>query len=185
MSNKVKEVKPGIQFDIEVAYIGKNKSLVKNALNSYEEYLEFWTRLRSAFLSRINYLNKIGRNEDEDEIVRGLQKLLAYEAKCTTFGGWILLSEGEEVVACDLGDKMLRVMDEYQKWKNNVHSKGFGQAFKDCYEKFAPPSKDHHFCCALEYPSTLDEIPKIVKCPHCSCNMHRFVTFSCHHDKAH
>nr|GME03660.1 protein SIEVE ELEMENT OCCLUSION B-like [Ipomoea batatas] len=77
------------------------------------------------------------RIEDEDKIFLGLQKLLAYEAKSTTFGAWVLLSKGEEVVACDFGDKMMRVMNAYQKWKNNIHSKGFSQAFKDCYEKFA------------------------------------------------
>ncbi|XP_019181895.1 PREDICTED: protein SIEVE ELEMENT OCCLUSION B-like [Ipomoea nil] len=122
-ATKVKEVNSEIQLDIKFAYIGNNKkakSLVKNisgyALTSNNaEYLWFWTRLRSALLSRINYLNKTGRIEDEDKIYLGLQKLLAYEAKSTTFGAWVLLSKGEEVVACDLGDKMMRVMNAYQK----------------------------------------------------------------------
>nr|GME15677.1 protein SIEVE ELEMENT OCCLUSION B-like [Ipomoea batatas] len=191
-ATKVKEVISEIQLDIKFAYIGNNKkakSLVKNisgyALRSNNvEYLWFWTRLRSAFLSRINYLNKTGRTEDEDKIFLGLQKLLAYEAKSTTFGAWVLLSKGEEVVACDLGDKMMRVMNAYQKWKNNIRSKGFSQAFKDCYEKLAS-SQDQHSCCMLEYPLTLDKIPEDVKCPQGSHNMHNFVTFTCYHDCHH
>nr|GME13218.1 protein SIEVE ELEMENT OCCLUSION B-like [Ipomoea batatas] len=191
-ATKVKEVISEIQLDIKFAYIGNNKkakSLVKNisgyGLRSNNvEYLWFWTRLRSAFLSRINYLNKTGRTEDEDKIFLGLQKLLAYEAKSTTFGAWVLLSKGEEVVACDFGDKMMTVMNAYQKWKNNIHSKGFSQAFKDCYEKLAS-SQDQHSCCLLEYPLTLDKIPEDVKCPQCSHNMHKFVTFTCYHDCHH
>nr|GMD31252.1 protein SIEVE ELEMENT OCCLUSION B-like [Ipomoea batatas] len=151
------EVNSEIQLDIKFAYIGNNKkakSLVKDisgyALSSNNaEYLWFWTRLRSAFLSRINCLNKIGRIEDDDKIFLGLQKLLAYEAKSTTFGAWVLLSKGEEIVACDLGNKMMRVMNAYQKWKNNIRSKGFSQAFKDCYEKLAS-LQDQHSCCTLE-----------------------------------
>nr|GLL36150.1 protein SIEVE ELEMENT OCCLUSION B-like [Ipomoea trifida] len=191
-ATKVKEINSEIQLDIKFAYIGNNKkakSLMKNisgyALSSNNaEYLWFWTRLRSAFLSRINYLNKIGRTEDEDKIFLGLQKLLAYEAKSTTFGAWVLLSKGEEVVACDFGDKMMTVMNAYQKWKNNIHSKGFSQAFKDCYEKLAS-SQDQHSCCTLEYPLTLDKIPEDVKCPQCFHNMHKFVTFTCCHDCHH
>nr|GLL36146.1 protein SIEVE ELEMENT OCCLUSION B-like [Ipomoea trifida] len=171
-ATKVKEVNSEIQLDIKFAYIGNNKkanSLVKN-ISGYAfrstnaEYLWFWTRLRSAFLSRITYLNKTSRIEDEDKIFLGLQKLLAYEANSTTFGAWVLLSKGKEVVACDLGDKMMRVMNAYQKWKNNIGTKGFSQAFKDCYEKFAS-SQDQHSCCMLEYPLTLNKIPEDVKCP--------------------
>nr|GME03256.1 protein SIEVE ELEMENT OCCLUSION B-like [Ipomoea batatas] len=191
-ATKVKEVNSEIQLDIKFAYIGNNKkakSLVKDisgyALSSNNaEYLWFWTRLRSAFLSRINCLNKIGRIEDDDTIFLGLQKLLAYEAKSTTFGAWVLLSKGEEIVACDLGNKMMRVMNTYQKWKNNIHNKGFSQAFKDCYEKLAS-FQDQHFCCTLEYPLTLDKMPEDVKCPQCSHNMHKFVTFTCYHDCHH
>nr|GMD31397.1 protein SIEVE ELEMENT OCCLUSION B-like [Ipomoea batatas] len=112
-ATKVQDVNSEIQVKIIFAYIGNNKkvkSLVKSrsgyALGSNNaEYLWFWTRLQSAFLSRINYLNKTGRIEDEDNIFLGLQKLLAYEAKSTTFGAWVLLSKGEDVVACDFGDK--------------------------------------------------------------------------------
>nr|GLL36147.1 protein SIEVE ELEMENT OCCLUSION B-like [Ipomoea trifida] len=149
-----------ITLDIKFAYIGNNKkakSLVKNLG---------------------------GRIEDEDKIFLGLQKLLAYEAKSTTFGAWVLLSKGEDVVSCDFGDKMMRVMNAYQKWKNNMHSKGFSQAFKDCYEKLAS-SHDQHSCCMLEYPLTLDKISEDVKCPQCSHNMHKFVTFTCYHDCHH
>nr|GMC49465.1 protein SIEVE ELEMENT OCCLUSION B-like [Ipomoea batatas] len=187
---KVKEVNSEIQLDIKFAYIGNNKkakSLVDNirgyahSFKNDAKYLLFWTRLRSAFLSRINYLNKIGRIEDEDKIFLGLQKLLAYEAKSTTFGAWVLLGKGEEMIACDFGDKMMRVMNAYPKWKNNIGSKGFSRAFKDCYEKLAS-SQDQHSCCTLEYPLTLDKISEDVKCPQCSHHMHKFVTFTCCHE---
>ncbi|XP_019191197.1 PREDICTED: uncharacterized protein LOC109185700 [Ipomoea nil] len=79
-ATKVKEVNSEIQPNIKFAYIGNNKkakSLVKSisgyALRSNNaEYLWFWTQLCSAFLSRIYYLNKGGRIEDEDKNFLGL-----------------------------------------------------------------------------------------------------------------
>lgn len=184
------EVKSKTGLNIKLAYIGRSnkvKSIVENKSDyaiSSKKYWWVWTRLRSMFLSRINYLNGVGHDEDGDKIIRGLQKLLAYEAKGTTVGGWALLSKGEEVILCDLGDKMLKVMNEYQKWRDNVQNKGFSQAFKDCYDNMvASSSKDHHYCCALQYPCTLDKIPEDVECHQCSRDMHKFVTFTCCHDQ--
>ncbi|XP_019181914.1 PREDICTED: protein SIEVE ELEMENT OCCLUSION B-like [Ipomoea nil] len=189
-ATKVKEVNFKTQLDIKFTYIGKNMkvmsligSISDYVFSSNEEYFWFWTRLQSAFVSRMNYyLNKTGRDDGDDKIVRGLQKLLAYEANGTSVGGWVLLSKGEEVVLCDFGDKMLKVISGIQEWKSNVYNDGFSQAFKDYYENHASSSQGYHAYCALEYPYTLDKIPEDVNCPQCSYNMHKYVTFTCCHD---
>ncbi|XP_019163757.1 PREDICTED: protein SIEVE ELEMENT OCCLUSION B-like [Ipomoea nil] len=143
-----------------------------------------WARLRSIFLSRIRFLNQTYCDEDHDEIVEGLKKMLAYEAKDSAVEGWAMLCKGNKIVVCDLGDTMLTVMNEYEKWKESAIAKGFDQAFKDHHEMLSRSiyASKHHPCCALDYPCNFDKVPEIVKCPQCYHNMQKFVTFRCHHD---
>lgn len=141
----------------------------------------FWTRLRSMFLSRIQYLEMIDhlvKESSSDEILQGLKKLLAYEGKNTRTEGWALLSKGSEVIACGHGSKMLQDMNDYEIWKESIATKSFGQAFKDHHETL---SKKNHSCSTLEYPIILNTIPENEKCPECSCCMHKFLTFTCCH----
>nr|GMC66906.1 protein SIEVE ELEMENT OCCLUSION B-like [Ipomoea batatas] len=141
----------------------------------------FWARLHSVASSRIQYLSKIGVDEGSDEILQGLRKLLSYEDECTAIGSWALLSKGKRIIACDMGDKMLGVLNEYEKWKNNAHANGFEQAFKDYYEMLKSSSSHQRHCCALNYSSNLDKISKALSCPQSNQNMHKFVTFFCCH----
>lgn len=190
---KVQEVCSKTQMNLKIAHVGKkarNKAFseVNSKCDFYlgyrRDFWRFWTRIQSVALSRIQYLIKVGKDERKDEIMQGLKRLLAYEAESTTVGSWALLSKGNKIVACDLGDKMLRVMNEYEKWENDADANGFEQAFKDCYDMLSScpsPSSDQHPCCALKYPSNLDKVPETVYCPQCNRNMHTFVTFSCNH----
>nr|GMD16583.1 protein SIEVE ELEMENT OCCLUSION B-like [Ipomoea batatas] len=93
----------------------------------------FWARLRSIFMSRIKFLEESHGSDDEecDEILGGVKKLLAYEANDLVVNNWAMLCKGNKIVVCDQGDKMLKVMNEYEKWKENAIAKGFDQAFKD------------------------------------------------------
>nr|GLL47201.1 uncharacterized protein LOC109150526 [Ipomoea trifida] len=141
----------------------------------------FWTRLRSMFLSRIHYLDATNCPVNEynnDEILQGLKKLLAYESTNTSIEGWALLSKGAKVIVCGHETKMLQVMNEYQIWKENIAPKGFGQAFKDHHDKIF---MNRHSCCTLEYPINLDQIPENETCHECSRSMHKFLTFTCCH----
>ncbi|XP_031099220.1 protein SIEVE ELEMENT OCCLUSION B-like [Ipomoea triloba] len=185
--SKVLCVNPQLAF--VMSYIGTNiKVALTIAREKICEYSEpcvakdFWTRQQSMFLSRIQFLNEIHRDEKSDEIVEGLKRLLAYEAKGSTIEGCVLLAKRNKIILCDLGDKMLTVMNEYEKWKDNAIAKGFDQAFKDHHEMLASTSTSHHHpYCALEYPSNFNQIPENEKCPQCCYNMNKFVTFTCCH----
>nr|GMC80468.1 protein SIEVE ELEMENT OCCLUSION B-like [Ipomoea batatas] len=100
-----------------------------------------------------------------------------------TMEGWALLSKEQKVVVCGQGAKMLRVINEYENWKENMALKSFDQAFKDYYNKtlHTSCSSNSHSCCAFEYPITLKEIPKKEKCPECFHDMQKLVTFTCYH----
>nr|GMD27326.1 protein SIEVE ELEMENT OCCLUSION B-like [Ipomoea batatas] len=186
---KVQEVRSKFHMDIKIPYVGR-RNMIKDVSSACDVvpgglhgFKRFWARLYSVASSRIQYLNKVGLDEGSDEILQGLRKLLSYEDECTTVGSWALLSKGKRIIACDTGDKMLGVLNEYEKWNNNAHANDFDeQAFEDCYEMLNSSSSSHqHLCCALNYSSNLDIISEVVSCPQCNQNMHKFVTFSCCH----
>ncbi|XP_019184443.1 PREDICTED: protein SIEVE ELEMENT OCCLUSION B-like [Ipomoea nil] len=188
-TRKLEEVRSKIQVNIKIAYIGRSgknvnkvRSVCDYAFNSRTDKF-FWIRLRMAS-SRIQYLSKAGLDEENDEIMQGLKKLLAYEAEGSAVGVWALLSKGNRIIACDMGEKIYGVMNEYEKWEDNTQENGFDKAFKDCYETMLSSSSltlTQHPCCSLNYPSNLDEISETVSCPQCNHNMQKFVTFSCCH----
>nr|GMC91016.1 protein SIEVE ELEMENT OCCLUSION B-like [Ipomoea batatas] len=192
-TSKVHEVTLNTESDIELIYVGKNEKVRASIGEEHMSYLlsspydawRFWTRLQSALLSRINYLNAANCHGDEcdDEIAQGFKKLLGYECKGATMEGWALLSKEQKVVVCGQGAKMLRVINEYESWKENMALQSFDQAFKDYYNKTLHTccSPNSHSCCAFEYPVTLKEIPKKEKCPECFHDMQKFVTFTCYH----
>ncbi|XP_031125831.1 uncharacterized protein LOC116028307 [Ipomoea triloba] len=190
---KVQEVDSRFQMDMKIAYLGRRGKMIEEVskevsracdyvLDHTNYYKRFWTRLYSMASSRIQYLNKVGLDEGSDEILQGLRKLLSYEDKCTTIGSWALLGKGKRIIACDMSDKMIGVLNEYEKWKNNAHANDFEQAFMDCYEMLNSSSSFHqHPYCTLNYSSNLDKISEAESCPQCNQNMHKFVTFSCCH----
>nr|GMC82905.1 protein SIEVE ELEMENT OCCLUSION B-like [Ipomoea batatas] len=192
-TSKVHEVSLKTQSKIKLIYVGKNEKVRASIDEEQMSYLlespydawRFWTRLQSALLSRINYLNAANCHGDEcdDEIAQGFKKLLGYECKGATMEGWALLGKGQKVITCGQGAKMLRVINEYENWKENMTLKSFEQAFKDHYNKtlHTSCSSNIHSCCAFDYPITLKDIPKKEKCPECFHDMQKFVTFTCYH----
>ncbi|XP_031126782.1 protein SIEVE ELEMENT OCCLUSION B-like [Ipomoea triloba] len=190
-TSKVHEVSFKTQSNIHLIYVGKNEKVrasideenMSDLLESPDDAWRFWTRLQSALLSRINYLNATNCHGDEcdDEIAKGFKKLLGYECKGKTMKEWALLSKGQKVVVCGHGAKMLRVINEYESWKENMALKSFDQAFKDYYNKVNTCLSNSHSCCAFEYPITLKEIPTKEKCPECFHYMQKLVTFTCYH----
>nr|GMD59191.1 protein SIEVE ELEMENT OCCLUSION B-like [Ipomoea batatas] len=188
---KLEAVCSKIQENIKIAYIGRSEKTANDkevkrvcdyAFDS-SSHKFFWIRLQGMALSRIQYLSKARLDEENDEIMQGLKKLLAYEAEGSTVGVWALLSKADRIIACDIGEKIYAVMNEYEKWKKNAEDNGFDKAFKDCYEMLgsSSPTLTQHLCCSLNYSSNLDEISETVSCPQCNHSMQKFVTFSCCH----
>nr|GMC84934.1 protein SIEVE ELEMENT OCCLUSION B-like [Ipomoea batatas] len=168
-------------------YIEDNKLRVE-APNNIIPFIKKEMKERSQGLDSLIFdiaeqINHLAREVDDkidgwaDQINDRLNKLGA------TMEGWAVLSKGQKVVVCGQGAKMLRVINEYESWKENIALKSFDQAFKDYYNKTLHTccSSNSHSCCAFEYPITLKEIPKKEKCPECFHDMQKFVTFTCYH----
>nr|GMD15023.1 protein SIEVE ELEMENT OCCLUSION B-like [Ipomoea batatas] len=177
------------QLTIKMVYVGSNNKVTltireERICETFDGRIRagfiFWMILQSMFLSRIKFLYETyGDDEESDEIVKGLKFLLSYETEGV---GWALLCKGNKIVLYDLGDKMLAVMNEYEKWKESAIIKGFDQAFKDHHhEMFGSTCIPQHHPYALEYPSNSDKVPENIKCPQCCHNMQKFVTFKCDH----
>nr|GMC74001.1 protein SIEVE ELEMENT OCCLUSION B-like [Ipomoea batatas] len=186
-SKVLTEIHFNSQVTIKMAYVGCNYKVASaihqgricDTFDRIEKGFIFWMNLQSTFLSRIKFLNENCGDEENDEIVKGLKFLLAYETEGIAVDGWALLCKGNKIVIYDLGDKMLAVMNEYANWKESAIVKSFDQAFKDHHhEMFDSTYTPQHHPCALEYPSNSENI----KCPQCCHNMEKFVTFKCYHE---
>nr|GMD15001.1 protein SIEVE ELEMENT OCCLUSION B-like [Ipomoea batatas] len=167
------------RFEVEMAYVGSNMKVASmlddEVIKMFTEQNEFqnlflsrtfWSRLQNLFLSRMKFLDETHGDEESDEIAKGLKLLLAYEGNGLGVDGWAMLCKGNEIVVCDLGEKMLTVINEYEKWKESAIAKGFDNAFKDFHHMLGSTStSQHHPCCTLEYPSNFDKTPKNVECP--------------------
>nr|GME07656.1 protein SIEVE ELEMENT OCCLUSION B-like [Ipomoea batatas] len=184
------------QSKIEMFYVGSNMKVASmiaedrncNVIGIPFYSWMFWARLRSIFVSRIKFVEETHGDEECDEILRSVKKLLAYEANDLVVKDWAMLCKGNKIVVCDQGDKMLKVMNEYEKWKENAIAKGFDQAFKDYHDEImlhsTSTSLHHHHRCALKYPCNFESVPEDVKCPECCHGMQKFVTFKCCHGSA-
>ncbi|XP_031099562.1 protein SIEVE ELEMENT OCCLUSION B-like isoform X1 [Ipomoea triloba] len=181
------------QLTVKMAYVGSNEKVISaigqgkicETFNNIVGRFMFWINLQSMFLSRIKFLYETCGDEESDEIVKGLKFLLSYETEGVAVDGWALLCKGNKIVLYDLGDKMLAVINEYEKWKESAIIRGFDQAFKDHHhEMFGSTSTPQHHPCALEYPSNSDKVPENIKCPQYCHNMQKFVTFKCDHGDA-
>ncbi|XP_035550958.1 protein SIEVE ELEMENT OCCLUSION A-like [Juglans regia] len=51
--------------------------------------------------------------------------------------GWVVLCKGTrgDIVVGDDGTTILKVLENFDYWKNSVNEYGFDECFKDCYEK--------------------------------------------------
>nr|GMD13265.1 protein SIEVE ELEMENT OCCLUSION B-like [Ipomoea batatas] len=184
------------QSKIEMLYVGSNMKIASkidedkdcNVIGDPIHSWFFWARLRSIFVSRIKFVEETYGDEECDEILRSVKKLLAYEANDLVVNDWAMLCKGNKIVVCDQGDKMLKVMTEYEKWKENAIAKGFDKAFKDYHDEImlhsTSTSLHHHHRCAVKYSCNFESVPEDVKCPECCYGMQKFVTFKCCHDSA-
>nr|GMD13237.1 protein SIEVE ELEMENT OCCLUSION B-like [Ipomoea batatas] len=177
------------RFEVEMVFVGSNMkvaSMVDDKFKMFDKPDEaenllfitiFWSRLQNLFLSRIKFLDEThGDDEESDEIAKGLKLLLAYEGNGLGVDGWAMLCKGNEIDVFDLGEKMLTVVNEYEKWKESAIAKGFDKAFKDFHHMLGSTSQ-HHPCCTLEYPSNFHKTPKNVECPQCCRNMQKLIAF--------
>ncbi|KAF3456886.1 hypothetical protein FNV43_RR01540 [Rhamnella rubrinervis] len=131
----------------------------------------FWTKAESMFFSNISYHHYKQMNLETLEV----QRLLSYKNEA----GWALLSKGSTVVTNGHGSIVLKVVEEFEKWKDRVvNNKSFATAFKDCYNML---NSSTTYCCRVDFPSEKENIPITMTCTECRRAMETLISYKCCH----
>jgi hypothetical protein len=152
------------RISIELFCLGKGSKLGDDDLGIQGR---FWNKIESLFFSA-----KIDRETEPDTVTQEIRKLLSFKNE----SGWAILSKGSRVVVSD-GTIILKVLDEFEKWKGYVRASRFETCFKE-YHKLVEGDRP---CCSVDIPFTAEKIPKLMKCPHCPRVMENYVSFKCCH----
>ncbi|GLT81385.1 hypothetical protein SLA2020_527740 [Shorea laevis] len=128
----------------------------------------FWTGIESIFISKTH------RKTDADSVTLEIQKLLSYKNE----SGWAVLSKGSNVVLSGHGTTILKVVEDFEKWKEFVREKGFEFTFKEYHNRVLHTA---HICCRIDIPNTSGRIPENMKCPDCPRIMETYISFKCCH----
>ncbi|XP_048334288.2 protein SIEVE ELEMENT OCCLUSION B-like [Ziziphus jujuba] len=126
----------------------------------------FWDGIESLFFTKAH--------KQVDPVTQEIQKLLSYKNE----SGWALLTKGPHVVTAGHGFTMLRIVEEFEKWKAVIRVKGFEIAFREYHEKLIQSVRH---CCRLDIPSVIGKVPERMQCPECPRTMESFISYKCCH----
>ncbi|KAF3456883.1 hypothetical protein FNV43_RR01537 [Rhamnella rubrinervis] len=128
----------------------------------------FWTGIESLFFTKFHHHHEV------DTVTQEIQKLLSYKNE----SGWAVLTKGSTVVVSGHGFTILRVVDELEKWKDQVKEKGFENAFKEYHSKVVAVVRQ---CSRLDIPNEAGKVPETMQCPECPRVMETFISYKCCH----
>ncbi|CAL8989832.1 unnamed protein product [Prunus brigantina] len=126
----------------------------------------FWTGIESLFHTKIH--------KEPDSVSQEIQKLLSYKNE----SGWAVLSKGHSLVVTGHGVSILKVIEDFDKWKDHVKEKGFEFCFTTYHEKIRVANRP---CCRLDIPGSTGKVPETMKCPDCHRSMETFISYKCCH----
>ena len=152
------------RISIELLCVGKGSK----GENNLGILGRFWTGIESLFIS------KTQKKTETDAVALEIQKLLSYKNE----SGWVVLSKGSSVVLSGHGTTVLKVLEEFDKWKEVVREMGFEFTFKEHHNKVLHTA---HICCRIDIPKSSGKIPENMKCPDCPRVMETYVSFKCCH----
>ncbi|KAJ7979937.1 protein SIEVE ELEMENT OCCLUSION B-like [Quillaja saponaria] len=128
----------------------------------------FWSDVENLFL------NKINQTEIDREGTKEVQRLLTYRSE----PGWAILSKGPSVKVIGHGNTMLKTLDDFEKWRGHIPSKGFERTFKEFHDQKV--SEDYR-CSYLYVMNVARKIPEVISCETCSLNMTVSKLYQCCH----
>lgn len=129
----------------------------------------FWTNIESWFISNAQGKTQI------DVVAREIQKLLSYKNEKE----WVVLTKGSSVVLVSSGKVILKVVEEFEKWKIKLNEKDFELAFKNYHDEFFKDEKQ--ICRHVKIPYNTGKIPETLECSHCQRIMDTYISYKCCH----
>ena len=154
----------GINF--EIVRIGNNIDNNNAAFMS-----RFWITQWGFFIVK-SQLSGSSASETTEDILR----LISYENE----NGWAVLTVGSAPLLVGRGNLIVRVFEDFKRWKKNLNLKGFPNAFHDYFNEMALQT---HQCERVTLPGFSGWIPMIVNCPECPRFMETGINFNCCHGR--
>ncbi|XP_062108826.1 protein SIEVE ELEMENT OCCLUSION B-like [Humulus lupulus] len=152
----------GAKINIELFCVGKTaKGGEDHGILS-----RFWTGIESLFFTK--------DHKEVDPVTQEIQKLLSYKNE----SGWAVLSKGSAVVTTGHGSAILKVIEDFEQWKEVIKVKGFEVAFKEFHTKVTHTIRH---CCRLDVPTLGGKAPDRMKCPECTRTMETYISYKCCH----
>ncbi|KAJ7979934.1 protein SIEVE ELEMENT OCCLUSION B-like [Quillaja saponaria] len=144
-------------------YIGGGIGVTDHAITT-----RFWSNVENLFLTKIN------QTEIDRQGTKEVQRLLTYRSE----PGWAVLSKGPNVKVIGHGNTMLKALDDFEKWKGLIPSKGFERTFKEFHDQKI--SEDYR-CSYLYIMNIARKIPDYISCETCSHKVAVCKLYQCCH----
>ncbi|XP_038907044.1 protein SIEVE ELEMENT OCCLUSION B-like [Benincasa hispida] len=149
----------------EIVHIGKNSRGEEDPMLM----ARFWTTQWAYFIIK-SQIKGSSATETTEDILR----LISYENE----NGWVVLTVGPTPLLVGRGFLILRLLEDFPKWKQALRLKGFPDAFREYFNELA--AKNHQ-CDRVILPGFSGWIPMIVNCPECPRFMETGISFKCCH----
>ena len=118
------------------------------------------------------------KDSNASETTEDILRLISYQNE----GGWAVLTVGSAPVLVGRDILILRLIDEFPKWKQSLRLKAFPDAFREYFNELA---KKTHQCDRVILPGFSGWIPMVVNCPECPRFMETGISFKCCHGGSH
>ena len=129
----------------------------------------FWNKIKNLFTSRAQRETKM------DSMKLHIEKLISYKKKKKE---WAVLSQGSSIIVIS-GKTMLKVLVEFESWKQSLKEKDFQSVFIEYHNKVLVP--DDQICHHMKIPYNTAKIPETMECSHCHRIMDTYISFKCCH----
>ncbi|XP_022959050.1 protein SIEVE ELEMENT OCCLUSION B-like [Cucurbita moschata] len=116
------------------------------------------------------------KGSNASETTEDILRLISYENE----DGWAVLTVGPTPILVGRGLLILRLLDDFPKWKQMLRLKGFPDAFREYFNELAAKT---HQCDRVILPGFSGWIPMIVNCPECPRFMETGISFRCCHGR--
>ncbi|PON53236.1 Sieve element occlusion [Parasponia andersonii] len=130
-------------------------------------YVEEKAEVKDIFWSGVDCLFLTKLYKSRDFAKRQIQKLYSYKSK----EGWFILNKGPTTVILGQSATLLKVIAEFENWKDEVRQTPFEVAFRDYYNKVVASLLEQIGCCRFDIPPAAGKLPEEMKCAECEDDM--------------
>lgn len=150
----------------------KNRFSFFRGFNINTERVKFLTHLERCIFTKMRVSTELS-----DPLTKDLLELYAGYKKQSSFG---IIARGSRVVVHIGLTHLEKWLSQHEEWiKKRSNKQDFDKQIQDFYRQSVAETE----CLKFQIPNMVGNIPEYNKCPNCSQNMEKVVTFKCCHGK--